>query len=181
MERRQRDAGARFEERGGWLVPIAFPGEDDRLAAVGIGDLSHLAKFEVRGDAALPDGAEGAVWHRISSRRALALCPFAKADWLRDRLERAFAFVLDQTAAYAILAVVGPQAPPVMRRLTHLHEFPASGDVAHVGSHVLEQTDGYWIVFPQEFGHYLWEVAVDAAGPFGGGPVGVAAIERGTA
>jgi glycine cleavage system aminomethyltransferase T len=181
MERRQRDAGARFEERGGWLLPVSFPEEAGRLETVGIADLSHLAKFEVRGESVPPDGGEGAVWHRISPRRALALCPFAQADWMRDRLERAFAFVLDQTAAFAILALVGPQARLVMRRLTHLHEFPASGDVAHVGSHVLEQTDGYWIVFPQEFGHYLWEVAVDAAEPFGGGPVGVIAIERGAA
>ena len=64
-----------------------------------------------------------------------------------------------------------------MRRLTHLHEFPASGDVSRTSPpHVLERDGGYWIVFPQEYGHYLWEVAVDAAEPFGGGPVGVDAI-----
>jgi glycine cleavage system aminomethyltransferase T len=180
LERAQRDAGAHFEERSGWLVPVSFPGEAERLASVGIADLSHLAKFEVRGPSVPLEGGEGAVWHRIAPRRALALCPYAQSDWLCDRLERAFPFVLDQTAAYAILAVVGQAAATLMRRLTHLHTFPASGDVAHVGSHVLEQDGGYWIVFPQEFGHYLWEVAVDAAVPLGGGPVGVAAIERGT-
>jgi len=26
MERAQRDAGARFEERDGWLVPVSIPG-----------------------------------------------------------------------------------------------------------------------------------------------------------
>ena len=31
MERRQRDAGATFEERHGWLVPVSFPGETDRF------------------------------------------------------------------------------------------------------------------------------------------------------
>ncbi len=179
LERRQRDAGAHFEERNGWLVPVSIPGEADRLAHVGIGDLSHLAKFEVRGAAAPPDGGEGAVWHWIAPERALALCPYAQSDWLRDRLERAFPFVLDQTAAYGVLLVVGPEASTLMRRLTHLDTFPASGDVAHVASHVFEQDGGYWIVFPQEFGHYLWEVATDAAEPLGGGPVGVAAIERG--
>ena len=51
----------------------------------------------------------------------------------------------------------------MLRRLTHLHDLPASGDVAHVGAHVLEQDGGFWIVFPQEYGHYLWEVAIDAA------------------
>ena len=49
MERRQRDAGASFEERDGWLVPVGFPGEADRLKSVGIADLSHLGKIEVRG------------------------------------------------------------------------------------------------------------------------------------
>ncbi len=180
MERCQRDAGATFEDRSGWLLPISLPGEADRLARVGIADLSHLAKFEVRGDPVSLDGSEAAVWHQIAPKRALVLCPFAQSDWLRDRLERVFPFVLDQTSAYGILAIVGPVARTLMRRMTHLHTFPASGDVAHVGSHVLEQDGGYWIVFPQEFGHYLWEVAVDAAAPLGGGPVGVAAIERGS-
>ena len=181
MERRQRDAGARFEERNGWLVPVELPGGSSPVRERRHRRSLHLGKFEVRRGTAPLDGGEAAVWHRITPGRALALCPYTQSEWLRDRLERAFPFVLDQTAAYSILAVVGPQASGLMRRLTHLHEFPASGDVAHVGSHVLEQDGGYWIVFPQEFGHYLWEVAVDAAEPLGGGPVGVAAIERGSA
>src|SRR5262249_54479464 len=70
MERAQRDAGARFEERGGWLVPVSFPGEAERRAVAGIADLSHLSKFEIR--PAL-DGLEeaGAVHYRISPRRSL--------------------------------------------------------------------------------------------------------------
>lgn len=175
MERRQRDAGATFAERDGWLVPVSLPGEADRLKAAGVADLSHLAKFEVRG-AGEPVSGDTVVWYEIRPGRAIALCPYAQSEWLRDRLERAFPFVLDQTAALAILAVVGPQAPVVMRRLTHLHELPASGDVSHVASHVLERDGAFWIVFPQEYGHYLWEVAVDAAEPLGGGPVGVDAI-----
>jgi glycine cleavage system aminomethyltransferase T len=87
--------------------------------------------------------------------------------------------VLDQTGALSILAIVGPEAPSVLRRMTHLHHFPASGDVAHVGAHVLEQEGGYWILFPQEYGHYLWEVAIDTAEPLGGGPIGVDAIPGG--
>jgi glycine cleavage system aminomethyltransferase T len=80
---------------------------------------------------------------------------------------------VDVTAQYGILALAGPEAPTLLRRLTHLHHFPCGGDVAHVTAHVLERGAGYWIVFPQEYGHYLWEVAVDRAGPLGGGPVGV--------
>jgi glycine cleavage system aminomethyltransferase T len=178
MERRQRDAGATFEERDGWLVPVSFAGEAERLTRVGIADLSQLGKIEVRGTAAPPDHAEGVVWYEITPTRALALCPFRDAFVLRSTLARRFPWVLDRTAALSILALVGPDAASVLRRLTHLHALPASGDVAHIGAHVLEQDGGYWIVFPQEYGHYLWNVAVDAAEPFGGGPVGVDSIVR---
>jgi glycine cleavage system aminomethyltransferase T len=177
MERLQRDAGATFAERDGWLVSVSLPGESEHAAA-GIADLSHMAKFEARGRGEAVSG-EGIVWHQVSPERAIVLCPYAQSGWLRDRLERAFPFVLDQTGALAILVVAGPSAPLVMRRITHLHEFPASGDVSHVAAHVLERDGCFWIVFPQEYGHYLWELAVDAAGQLGGGPVGVDAIAGG--
>ena len=170
--------GARFEERDGWLVPISIPGEADRLGRVGIGDLSHLGKLEVRRRGGPRRSASDVVWYRITGRRrAIVLCPYPQLPLAR-RSPRALRLVLDQTGAFGVLALVGPEAPLVLRRLTHLHELPASGDVAHVAAHVLERDGGYWIVFPQEYGHYLWEVAVDAAEPFGGGPVGVDAIDR---
>ena len=79
--------------------------------------------------------------------------------------------------ALGILGVVGSQAATLIRRLTHLDHFPAGGEVAHITAHILNPADEtYWIVFPQEFGHYLWEVAVDRAGPLGGGPIGVDAL-----
>jgi len=85
--------------------------------------------------------------------------------------------VLDLTGALGILAVVGPQATTVIRRLTHLHHFPSGGEVAHITAHVLNpRPEAFWIVFPQEYGHYLWEVAVDRAEPLGGGPIGVDAL-----
>jgi glycine cleavage system aminomethyltransferase T len=87
--------------------------------------------------------------------------------------------VLDLTGALSALAVFGPDAAAVMRRLTPLYSFPASGVVSHVTAHVLVVSGGYLIVFPQEYGHYLWEVAVDAAEQFGGGPAGVDAIGGG--
>jgi glycine cleavage system aminomethyltransferase T len=180
MERRQRDGGARFEERHGWLLPASFPGEADRLGTVGVADLSHLAKFEVRGPGE-PIGGEGVVWYQQMPERAFVFCPHALTGWVRDRLERDFSYVLDQTGALSILALVGPQAPILLRRLTHLHHFPASGDVAHIGAHVLEQDGGFWIAFLQEYGHYLWEVAIDAAGSLGGGPIGVDALARSAA
>ena len=43
-----RGAGATFEERDGWLVPIRVPGEAEHAARVGIADLSHLGTLDVR-------------------------------------------------------------------------------------------------------------------------------------
>jgi len=179
MERHQQDAGARFEERDGWLVPVAFGGEASRLARVGVADLSHLGKLEVFGEGA-PEERADAVWYTYRPQRSLVLCPYSDCFALRSTLSQRFDWVVDQTGAFAVLALAGPEAPTVLRRLTHLHELPASGDVSHIGAHVLERDGGFWIVFPQEYGHYLWEVAVDAAEPLGGGPVGVDAILRST-
>jgi glycine cleavage system aminomethyltransferase T len=176
MERRQRDAGATFEERDGWLLPVELPGEAGHLDRVGIADLSHLGKIEVLG--AEPDEQRDAAMYQIRPGRSLVLCPFADCSPLRERLAATADRVLDMTAAYAILALAGPESPTVLRRLTDLERLPASGSVAHVHAHVLERDGAFWIVFPQEYGHYLWEAAVDAAEPFGGGPVGVDAVLR---
>jgi glycine cleavage system aminomethyltransferase T len=171
MERHQAELGAEFVERDGWRVPVSIPGEDARLERVGIADLSHLGKTQAFGR--LPESVVGdTVWHRITVDKALVLCPFTQTAAVRARLAESGADVLDVTGAYAILALAGPEAPALMRRLSHLHSFPTSGDVSHVTAHVLSRPAGYWIVFPQEYGHYLWEVAVDAAEPLGGGPVG---------
>jgi glycine cleavage system aminomethyltransferase T len=179
LERRQREAGAAFDERHGWLVPVSFPGEEAHLAAVGLVDLSHFGTIEVRG-ATEPVSEEGVlVSYRVRAGVDLVLCEPKDTFLVRSKLARRHAFVLDRTAGYATLAIVGPHAPDVLRRLTHLHELPASGPVAHVAAHVLERDGGYWIVFGQEYGHYLWEAAMDAAERFGGGPVGVDAIGGG--
>ena len=184
MERAQREAGARFEERDGWLVPVTILGEEEHLGSVGIADLSHLTKIELRTLYRTPDATHNMVvasnspefvTYRISNRRTLVLGSRAEAEQFRAPLDGPL--VLDVTGALGILAVVGPEAETVIRRLTHLHHFPSGGEVAHITAHVLKpQEQTYWIVFPQEYGHYLWEVAVDRATPLGGGPVGVDAI-----
>jgi glycine cleavage system aminomethyltransferase T len=171
LERRQREAGATFEERGGWLVPVSIPGEAEHREHVGIADLSHVTKLEVR---PAGDPVAEAVWYPLSRRRALCFCHVPQLAQVRAQLEDRR--VLDVTAAYGIIALQGPQAPALLRRLTHLHHFPSGGEVAHVTAHLLEQPPGYWLVFAQEHGHYLWEVVVDRAAPLGGGPVGVDAI-----
>ncbi len=179
MDRRQRDAGATFEERDGWLVPVAIPGEGERLATVGIADLSHLGKLELAPSVAggAIDDDDAVAVHRISPRRTLLLCATARTAALHERLAEHGA-VLDVTASLGVLALVGPETETLVRRLTHLHEIPSSGELAHVNTvHLLARPGGgVMLVFPQEFGDYLWEVVVDRAEPLGGGPVGVDAI-----
>ena len=184
MERRQRDAGARFEVRDGWLIPVSVPGEAERLRTVGVADLSHLGKIEVRADSVAAGSRrarpkEALEWFQVRPDVALVLCEYRDCFVLRSSLARRARLVLDQTGALSILALTGPNASSVLRRLTHLHQLPAVGSVAHITGHVLARDGGYWVVFPQEYGHYLWEVAVDAAEPFGGGPVGVDALTGG--
>lgn len=176
MDRRQRDAGATFEERGGWLVPVSIPGEAERLDRVGVADLSHVTKLEVR-PAGEPATGRAVVWYPLSQRRALCFCHVPELPSVEEQL--AGRTVYDVTAALGILAVVGPEADTVIRRLTHLHHFPSSGEVAHVNAHVLKPGDAYWLVFPQELGHYLWSVVVDRAAVLGGGPIGVDALPQG--
>jgi len=194
MERRFRDAGATFEERGGWLVPTAVPGEAEYLQHVGVGDLSHVTKLDVR-PAGEPVTGRAVIWYPLSSRRALCFCHAPELDDVTTQL--AGREVLDVTAASVVLVLTGPEAGTLLRRLTHLHDFPCGGSVAHVTAHVLvptalagetgpvpteapaegPDTSGpYWIVAPQEYGAYLYDVAVDRAAALGGGPVGVDAL-----
>ena len=84
IERAQRDLGATFEERHGWLVPTSIPGEEAHLTTVGIADASHQTKLELR-PAGAPIGGDGVVWYEISPRRALVLCPPASAASVRGR------------------------------------------------------------------------------------------------
>ena len=180
IERAQRDLGATFEERDGWLVAASIPGEEER-GTVGIADLSHLTKIEVR-----PGGKPGAwlqpatgtpIWYEISPRRALVLSAPSGAAAVREQLTDRFS--LDVTGAYSVIAIVGPEADTVLRRLTHIDHFPSGGEIAHVQGHVLRCEGGYWVLCAQELGQYVWEVAVDRATALGGGAIGVDALPAG--
>ncbi len=156
MERRLRDAGAEFAERDGWLVAVRVPGEEHRRLLVR--DLTHLHRVR--------EGSGGAV---IEYRTRRATAVVTRLLWSGS------AELLDVSAGYAALAIEGPGAETVLRRMTELDlsDLPAVGAVAHVRAWVIvDGDDSYRLVFEQEYGHYLWEVAVDAAEPLGGGPGG---------
>ena len=173
MERRLAEHRAEFAEHEGWLAATKVPGEESR--SIGVRDVTHVySKIEVRGDVERIDAREGTEVIRISPDRALVLCSYVGGAEVRWTLAEHFDAVLDLTGALAALEIEGPGAETVMRRITahDLDDLPAAAPVAHVGPCVITRDDGarFRIFFPQEYGHYLWEVAVDAAEPLGGGP-----------
>ena len=177
-------AGAIFDIRDGWRVPTIVPDAEHHLATVGLADVSHLGKLELRpappatlpvDDETLQQTVAKSVWYRLSPRRAFVLFP----ERARTEVTAHFGdanLLLDVTAAYAVLAVSGPGARDLISRLTHLHHFPSGGEVAHVTAHVLPSGTGFRILVAQELGHYLAEVALDRARALGGGLVGVDAL-----
>jgi sarcosine oxidase gamma subunit len=126
-----------------------------------IADLSLTGKLDVRGDLDSFD-AKGVELVRITPERGLVLCDFTKTANVRARLADRF-LVVDLSAALAGLQLRGEA---LMRRLTDLDldSLPAVGAVAHVQAYVLrDDAETFRLFFPQEYGHYLAEVVVDAA------------------
>jgi sarcosine oxidase gamma subunit len=125
-----------------------------------IADLSLTGKLDVRGDLDSFD-AKGVELVRITPERGLVLCDFTKTADVRARLADRF-LVVDLSGALAGLQLRGEA---LMRRLTDLdlESLPAVGAVAHVQAYVLrDDPEIFRLFFPQEYGHYLAEVVVDA-------------------
>jgi hypothetical protein len=127
----------------------------------GIEDVSRTGVLDVRGDL---DGLEapGAEVVRLTPERALVLCTFEDAGALRERLADARRLVVDVSAGWAGLRLRNEAA---LRRVTDLDldGLPAVGPLAHVRALVLRDDAGAFRVFvPQEYGHYVAEVVIDA-------------------
>lgn len=125
-----------------------------------IEDVSRTGVLEVRGEVNLLDVDAEVV--RLTPDRALVLCDAESTAALRQKLREQF-LTMDMSAAYAGLRVRGER---LLRRLTDLdpQTLPAVGGLAHVQAVVLRDgADTFRILFPQEYGHYVAEVVVDAA------------------
>jgi sarcosine oxidase gamma subunit len=131
-------------------------------APEGIEDVSRTGVLDVRGDvrSLAVDGGEVA---RLTPERALVLCDWGDTSSLRARLRSDGFWVVDLSAGYAGLRVEGEA---LLRRVTDLdlRALPAVGSVGHVQTLVLRDgEETFRLFFPQEYGHYLAEVVVDAA------------------
>jgi sarcosine oxidase gamma subunit len=126
----------------------------------GIEDVSRTGVLEVRGDLSglEPDGCEVV---KLTPERALVLCSRERVGEKHASLSRQF-HVTDLSAGWAGLSLRGQAA---LRRLTDLDPaaLPAMGAVAHVQALVLRDDEETFRLFvPQEYGHFVAEVVVDA-------------------
>jgi hypothetical protein len=138
----------------------------DAPPSVGLADISlSVGKLDVRGgdpDAMRVDAAELV---RVTARRALVLCDVVEVAWVRAELRGDGRVVTDLTGALAGIRAERPDAARVMRRLTDLDldALPAVGAVARVRTVVLRDgQSAFRLFFPQEYGHYVAEVMLDA-------------------
>ena len=126
-------------------------------------DVSGLGKLELRGDLASVMAAAGEHLVPIAPGRAL-LVTDGSAAAARERLRAAGLRVYDLSAGLAALEIDGSR---LMRRLTDLDldALPAAGAVARGVAALVEHRGGetYRIFVQQELGHYVAQVAFDAA------------------
>jgi glycine cleavage system aminomethyltransferase T len=207
MERQARAAGARLEVRDGWRVVTSFgdpAAERERCRdSVGFADRSELGKLELQapeGDlarvagAALERGRATATgdgwWCPLARDRALRLshpaATPARLGDLRAAAAGARATVVDLTAAFGALTVLGALARETLARLTALDLRPRAappgafrpGSVARVPAMVVvEGPERFLVLFGAAHSDYVWTAVADAAGNLGGGPVGSDALE----
>ena len=120
-------------------------------------DASRIAKLEVRGEVAAIDGDV----LRITPRRAIVLCDPEAAAATRAALRERFEFVLDVSAALAVLELTGER---LLRRLTDLDpaSLPAAGPFAGVPAVVSRDGDDFRIFFGQEYADHVAAAAIDA-------------------
>ena len=176
MEHLARQAGARFEMRDGWNVAVGYPAAAG--GPVGWADVSHLRKWEVRGDGVAGELGTArreaeAWWCGLTSDRALVLGGAAPEG------------ALDVTCNYAALTIVGPNARETIARFCALdlrphiappHSFRPGSIARQPGMILVEATDRFLLLFGWAVAEYMWTVVADAAQPLGGTPIELDAL-----
>lgn len=174
--------GARFGEIGAWEVPLDYPGrpEDGWRHAVGVVDVSALAKAELRGRDA-PTLARGVTAARsvIPAGDESALCVGAPGE--EGRILEAIpegTEALEATHLYAGFLLIGARLGELLPRLAAF-DLARLGEGEGVATTVLEVRGlvgrgaaGLELYVGSEHGRYAAETLISLAEELGGGPVG---------
>jgi glycine cleavage system aminomethyltransferase T len=181
LERLLRDHGAWIAVRHGQRVAVHFGSVVAEIAvcrlAVGLADRFGRVTFDVRGardrvDAALQRiDREGVGWAaRIDAHQAVVRAEAAGADGCLAALADDDLLVLDATAGYTAVGLVGPRAGDALEvaRLPTA-PFPAT---------VVPEPHGYEILVPPQFGSQAWVQLLRSCRPVGIACVGFDALEH---
>jgi glycine cleavage system aminomethyltransferase T len=181
LERLLRDHGAWIAVRHGQRVAVHFGSVAAETAvcrrAVGLADRFGRATFDVRG---APDRVDAALkridrdrvgWAaRIDPYQALVRSELAGADGCLAALADDDLLVLDATAGYTALELVGPRAGDALEHARlPTAPFPAT---------VVTEPHGYEILVHPQFGSQAWVHLLRSCRPVGIACVGFDALEH---
>jgi heterotetrameric sarcosine oxidase gamma subunit len=197
MEPGARAAGARFEQRNGWNIAVAYGSPEQEAQAPGTAaawaDVSHLGKLELQGSgiserAGLELGRAGrrggGWWCPLTPDRALVICDASELAAAREQVPEP-AGVVEVTTVFAALTLVGPLSREVFARFCAIDLRPQvtpvgglrPGSIARQPGLILrEGEERYLFLFGWAVGQYMWTVVDDAARHLGGRPLGVDAL-----
>ena len=167
MHDRFRSAGATFERRGAWEVPVTVPGEAEHLTRVAFADASHLPKHELRGGEPPAAGPEGHVL-AVSPGRWIAVGRPGDAGPRR--------LALDMTGAWSLVVLAGPERERLLRRLGPVAEIPGGGPIAGVPGRVFRRGELLWVLVAVEYAQHVFDACADLSAALGGGPAGIDAV-----
>jgi hypothetical protein len=140
-----------------WRSPLERALAD---APAGVEDISRTGVLEIRGDLDALD-LPGTELVTITPARGLLLSDPNRIGEIREKV-RQDSLALDVSAAWAGLRIRGEQ---LLRRLTDLDldALPAVGSVHHVQTLVIrDEAETFRLFFPQEYGHSVAEIVIDA-------------------
>lgn len=167
-------AGATFGEYAGWELPAYFVSPEHEAAlirkSVGLADLSHLSKFDLK------SRPEQRSWC-LSARHYLILGETS------NPVE-----AIDVTSVYAVLRLAGPDSREVLGKLTSLNvsdiALPnfgcAQAGLAHIPGIFLREDIGaiptFHLLITRDYAVSAWKAILHAGHEFGLCPSGLEAL-----
>ena len=170
-------AGATFAEYSGWELPAFFVSAEQEAAqirkSVGLTDVSHSLKFDLRSKPEQPSWLLGAN-HYLAVGESSGI-PSAER--------------IDVTSVYAALRLAGPRTGDVLSKLTSLNLADASlrnlscaqASLAHVPGIFLREDIGsipaFHLLVTRDYAESVWEAILHAGHEFHICPSGLDALQ----